>query len=102
MFGPSHLDGGGTMASADFCRLSLTSRSGLPFPAWRQTSPGKNADFPCTPAPFTALALGRIGLRCYSPTRPASQPHRVRVPQVTGLPPASSRPRLTTTPLPSA
>jgi hypothetical protein len=32
MFSPSHLDGGGTMASADFCRLSLTSRSGLLLP----------------------------------------------------------------------
>ena len=72
------------------------------FPARWQTSPGKNADFPCTPALFTALALGRIGLRCYLPTRPASQPHRVRVPQVAGLLPASSRLRLTTTPLPSA
>ena len=72
------------------------------FPARWQTSPGKNADFPCTPALFTVLALGRIGLRCYLPTRPASQPHRVRVPQVAALLPASSRPRLTTTPLPSA
>ena len=74
MFSPSHLDGDGTMASADSCRLSLTSQPGLPFPAWRQVSPGKNADFPCTLAPFTALALGRIGLRCFLPTRPASQP----------------------------
>jgi len=31
-FGPSHRDGNGTMASADPCRLSLTSRLGLPFP----------------------------------------------------------------------
>ena len=29
-----------------------------------QISPGKNVDFPCTLAPFTASALGRIGLRC--------------------------------------
>ena len=72
------------------------------FPARWQTSPGKHADFPCTPALFNVLALGRIGLRCYLPTRPASQPHRVRVPQVAGLLPASSRPRLATTPLPSA
>jgi len=33
MFSPSRPDGAGTMASADFCRLSLTSQSGLPFPA---------------------------------------------------------------------
>jgi len=31
MFSPSHLNGGGTMASADPCRLSLASRPGLPL-----------------------------------------------------------------------
>ncbi len=93
----------GTMAPADFCRLSLTSRSGLPFPASRQTSPGKNADFPCTPAPFSASALGRIGLRCYWPTRPASQPPMrfvfLKSQVCLRLP---SDPALTTAPLPSA
>jgi len=80
MFSPSHLDGGGTMASADPCRFSLASQPGLPFPAchlqvaWRQVSPGKCAGFPCTLAPFTALTFGRIRLRCHLPTRPASQP----------------------------
>jgi len=29
MFGPSHLDGGGSMASADSCHLSQTSQFGL-------------------------------------------------------------------------
>jgi len=64
-----------TMASADPCRLSPASRPGLPLlVARRQVSPGKNVDFPCTLAPFTALALDCIGLRCLSPTRPAAQP----------------------------
>ena len=74
-FGPSHLDSDGTMASADPCRLNLASQPGLPlFAAWRQVSPGKNTDFPCTPAPFTASTLDCIGLRCRLPTSPASQP----------------------------
>jgi len=92
------------MASADSCRLSLASRPGLPLlVAWRQVSPGKDVDFPCTLASFTALALDCIGLRCHLPARPAAQPlYEVRVPQVAGLPPASSRPRLAATPLPLA
>jgi len=94
----------GTMASADSCSLSPTSRLGLPSQtAWQQVSPGKNVDFPCTLAPFTTPALDRIRLRCLWPTRPtAMASYEVRVPQVAGLPPASSRPRLTVTPLPSA
>jgi hypothetical protein len=65
----------GTMASADSCRLSLASRPGLPLVmARRQVSPGKNVDFPCTLAPFTALALDCIGLHCPLPTRPTAQP----------------------------
>jgi len=65
----------GTMASADSCSLSPTSRLGLPSQtAWQQVSPGKNVDFPCTLAPFTALALDCIGLHCLWPTHPASQP----------------------------
>jgi len=31
MFGPSPLDGEGTMASADFCRFNLVSQPGLPL-----------------------------------------------------------------------
>ena len=74
-FSPSHSDGSGTMASADSCSLSPTSRLRLPSQTARQqVSPGKNADFPCTFAPFTALALDCIGLRCLLPTRPATQP----------------------------
>jgi len=74
-FRPSHCDGSGTMASADSCSLSPTSRLELPSQtAWQQVSPGKCVDFPCTLAPFTALALDCIGLRCLLPTRPASQP----------------------------
>jgi hypothetical protein len=94
----------GTMASADSCSLSPTSRLGLPSQTARQqVSPGKNADLPCTLAPFTTLALDRIGLCCLLPTRPTGMAsYEVRVPQVAGLPPASSRPRLTATPLPLA
>ena len=54
---------------------SAWSRNQGYLSAWRQVSPGKIAGFPCTLAPFTALALGRIWLRCYMPTRHASQPH---------------------------
>ena len=92
------------MASADSCRLNPTSRLGLPSQmARRQVSPGKNVDFPCTLAPFTALTLDCMGLHCLLPARPISTAsHEVRVPQVAGLPPASSRPHLTVTPLPSA
>jgi hypothetical protein len=54
-------------------------------------------------APFTAPALDCIGLRCLLSTRPAgTASYGVRVPQVAGLLPASFRPRLTATPLPSA
>jgi hypothetical protein len=104
MFSPSHLDGDGTTASADFCRLNQTSQPGLPvfFSAWRQISPGKSVDFPCAPASFTASALGRFGLRCFLPSRPASQPHEIRVPPVAGLPSASFRRHFAMMPLPSA
>jgi len=73
------------------------------LPAWQQVSPGKNIGFPCTLAAFTLPALDRIGLRCSLPTRPAGlASHSVRVPQVAGLLPASFRPHLAMTPLPSA
>ncbi len=42
--------------------------------AQRQVSPGKNVDFPCTLAGFTALALDCLGLRCHLPTRPTARP----------------------------
>jgi hypothetical protein len=58
---------------------------------------------PCILAPFTAPALDCIGPRCLVPTRPTgTASYGVRIPQVAGLLPASSRPRLTATPLPSA
>ena len=103
-FCPSRGIGHGTMASADSCVLSPTSRWGLPsWAAWPQVSPGKNVDFPCTLAPFTAPPFDRIGLHCLWPARPSgTASDGVRVPQVAGLPPASSRPRLAATPLPSA
>jgi hypothetical protein len=103
-FGPSRRDGGGTMASADSCRLNPASRLGLPSQtAWRQVSPGKNADFPGTLAPFTIPALDCIGLCGRLPTRPTgTASYGVRVPPVAGLPPASFRPRLAATPLPLA
>ena len=40
----------------------------------QQVSPGKNVDFPCTLAPFTAPTLDCIGLRCLLPTRPIARP----------------------------
>jgi len=64
-----------TMASADFCAVVRRPLGPLsPFRDTTQTSPGKYVDFPCTPASFTVLAFDRMGLRCYTPTRPASQP----------------------------
>ena len=76
MFSPSQLflNLTGTMASADSCFLNDTSRYRLPFPAWLQVSPGKNVDFPCALAEFTALAFDCIGLRCQLPTRPTVRP----------------------------
>jgi hypothetical protein len=49
----------------------LRSRACCPQTAGRQFSPGKNADFPCNPAPSTLPALDYIGLRCPLPARPA-------------------------------
>jgi hypothetical protein len=96
--------GSGTMASADSCHLNPASRPGLPSQtAWRQVSPGKCSGFPRTLASFAASALTYSGLRCFWPARPAdTASYEVRLPQVAGLPPASSRPHLTVTPLPSA
>ena len=76
MFGPSPCNGSGTTASADPCCLNLISQPELPLKkkAWQQVSPGKNADFPCALVQFTALVFGCIGLRCFMPTRPTSQP----------------------------
>ena len=60
---------------ADFCAVVRRPLGPLsPFKDTTQTSPGKYVDFPCTPASFTVLAFDRMGLRCYMPTRPASQP----------------------------
>ena len=74
-----------------------------PQTAWQQVSPGKNADFPCTLAPFTLSALDCIGLRCYLPARPADPAsYGVRVPQSADLPPASFAPHLAVTHLPLA
>jgi hypothetical protein len=100
-FSPSHRDGGGTMASADPCPLSPTSRLGLPLlVAWRQVSRGKPDRLPCTPAGFTSVPLGGYGLRCLLPARPVtSASYPVSVRQVAVLLHASFRPRLAATPL---
>ena len=65
-----------------------------------QASRGKSDRFLCTPAGFTAVSLGGVGLRYLllaRPATPASYPVSVR--QVTVLFHVSCRPRLTTTPL---
>lgn len=74
MFGPSHSNGSGSMASADPCHFNPISQSGLPSSVRWQVSPGKSIDFPCILVPFTALAFDRIGFHCLMPARPALQP----------------------------
>lgn len=86
-----------TMASADSCRFSVTSRRRLPsYLAYLQASPDKNIVFPLMhPPKFTALALGGFGLCCVPATHPArTASNWVRVPRVKRLPPASFRFRL--------
>ena len=59
--------------------------------------------FPASLPHLPHQPLTCFGLRCSWPARPTdTASHEVRVPQVAGLPPASSRPHLTVTPLPSA
>jgi hypothetical protein len=74
------------------------SRGCRPRTAWQQVSPGKNADFPCTPAPSTLSAFDCIGLRCHWPARPTDPAsYGVCVPQGAALPPASFAPHLAVT-----
>jgi len=86
----------GTMTSADFCRFSRASRPGLPSTQVlsaghiRQTSPGKSDNFPPTPAAFTAIPLGSIGLCLVLQARPnMTASPAVRGPRVGILPRAS-------------
>jgi hypothetical protein len=59
--------------------------------------------FPASLPHLPHQPLTYFGLRCFWPARPTdTASHEVRVPQVAGLLPASSRPHLTVTPLPSA
>ena len=91
------------MASADPCRLSRFSRSGLPLLWPGDRSPqirtlaflAPQPDLPLGPLmAWTSWSLA------HSSERTAS--HRVRVPLVAILPPACFGPRLATTPLPLA
>ena len=89
------------MPSADFCTTTgcLTTPP-VPTRNTAQTSRGKNISLHRTPAEFTTPALDGYGLHDHLLTRPtgiASYPVPVR--QAATLPHASSRPRLTTTPL---
>jgi hypothetical protein len=99
---PARVDNG-PMASAHSCHLTPASRPGLPSQtAWRQVSPGKCIAFPRILAPLTTSVLTYFGLRCLWPARPTDTvSYEVRVPQVAGFPPASSRPHLAVTLLPS-
>ena len=79
------------------------SQACCPQTAELQVSPGENADFPCTLAPFSLPALDCVELRRPMPTRPTDPAsHGVCVPQVAGLPPASFAPHLAVTHLPLA
>jgi hypothetical protein len=92
------------MASADFCPPFLDHRwpsSPLSRTAG-QTSRDKRSFFRPAPAGFTPRQFGSHGFRCLSPAHPpreASYPVSVR--QAVAVAPASFRPRLATTPLPS-
>lgn len=67
-FCPSHIDGCGTMASADSCRLKPISRLGLRFFfAWRQVSPDKSVDLLRALARFTALSLDGLDFVIHCP-----------------------------------
>jgi len=103
MFSPSQPTlATGTMASADPCRLNLASlpglldsrTAGLPRQEhWLSLHPRRVYCFGAW-LHWASLSFAN------SPGRTASYP--LRVPRAAGLPPASSRPHLAVTPLPSA
>ena len=89
------------MPSADFCTAVRVPHD-TPSSIWNtaQTSRGKNISLHRTPAEFTTPALDGYGLHDHLLTRPAGiASYPVPVRQATILLHASSRPRLTTTPL---
>ena len=95
----------GTMASADSCCLSPASQSGLPSNCQRLGNRSPQIRALAIPAslpdlPLRPLMAWTSWFVAHSSGLTAS--YRVRVPQVAVLPPASSGPRLTTTPLPLA
>ena len=93
----------GTLASADSCYLSLTSRSELLLKPDNRSPQGRILTFPARLSRLLLQALDCIGLGCHWPTRPIwIASYALRVPQTAGLLPASSGPHLAVTPLPSA
>ncbi len=103
MFGPSPRDGSGTMASADSCSLSLVSRPGLPFLGPGNRSPQvRTLTFPASLPHLLLWLLVASGFIVIANSPSLTASYWVRVPQVAGLPPASSGPHLAVTPLPSA
>lgn len=91
------------MASADPCRLSRLSRSGLPLLWPDDRSPQiSTLTFlaPQPDLPLCPLMAWTLWSFAHASERTAS--YRVRVPLVANLPPASFGPRLTATPLPLA
>jgi hypothetical protein len=103
VFGPCLPFRSGTMASADFCLAFPTRyRPGSHPLAATQTSRDKYSFFRPAAAGFTASRFGNLGFRCLLPAHPpipAFYPVPVR--QVVAVAPASFRPRLAATPLPS-
>ena len=96
-------DGSGTSASADSCQFSLISQSG--FPVFRSNGRSPQIRTLTFSASLSHLLLRPLIawaslLLANSPSLTAS--YRLLVHQVADLPPASSRPHLAVTPLPSA
>jgi hypothetical protein len=84
------------MASADFCRFSAPSLVRL-LKAYRQISPGKNADLPLMSPPHLRLhPLVVLDFALSCELVQMQTPDAIRVPRREDLPPASFQFRLTT------